>query len=72
MCSVALNAWYVDLPTSLHIENWESGEHPPYIVNQHATYHYMQILLHRPTYTKRLHVTAEEAQISESMCVNAA
>ncbi|RXK38884.1 hypothetical protein M231_03833 [Tremella mesenterica] len=45
-----LHAWLMELPSPLRLES--SPNPPPHIINLHATCRYLQILLHRPTYTQ--------------------
>lgn len=45
---VALEEWLVELIPPLRLEAWRGEDMPPHILNMHAVFHYVRILLHRP------------------------
>jgi hypothetical protein len=68
---VALEEWLMDLIPPLRLEAWRGVEMPPHILNMHAVFHYLRILLHRPA-CFNFKAEAEARSISLGACETAA
>ncbi|ORY35048.1 fungal-specific transcription factor domain-domain-containing protein [Naematelia encephala] len=67
---LALNRWLVELPSPLRFENHHPW--PPHVINMHLLCRYLQILIHRPTYTRPLAVCNADRELARKTCDMAA
>ena len=67
-----LEQWHVELASPLRIDAWQGERIPPHIVNMHAVFNYLRILLHRPTTFKYVGMSSEDRRSSAAVCEAAA
>jgi hypothetical protein len=65
--SLELNSWLLDLPSPLRLETAREPL-PTHVINMHAMCRYLQILLHRPTYTRPFGATSEARDLAIKTC----
>ncbi|WVF66075.1 hypothetical protein IAT40_000814 [Kwoniella sp. CBS 6097] len=67
-----LEAWLINLTTTLRIDAWDPRHVPPHIVNMHAVFNYFRILLHRPACFEYAVLDEETRRVSVKACETAA
>lgn len=65
--SLELNTWLLNLPSPLRLETARRPL-PTHVINMHAMCRYLQILLHRPTYTRPYVATSEARDLAVKTC----